>query len=237
MKQVILVFILFASFVSIQQMSAQKIIEKGYIKIEVTNVFSENEQMQAMSGMLKGSTTEIYFTSKKSYSKVNMMNGMSVIQNVNDYDKKENLMLMSVMGQKMMVKMNEEEVKELESANVDQGDLEYKHFHDQTKEILGFKCHKVEMKINAEQEVGMSLWVTEEITTKTQVGSGIQTEKLGGFPLEYVISVGGQLDMTMTATKFEQDFDEKVFEMDTSGYKEMTMEEYIESLGQMGGGF
>jgi hypothetical protein len=210
-------------------------IGKGYIKMEITDVYSENEQMMAMSGMFTGSTTEIYFTPDKAYTYVNMMNGMNVTQVLIDKKSNENVMLMSVMGQKMKIDMNEEEFKEMQ-AGAEDAKLNYEHFRDETKEILGFKCHKVKVSGESTQGADMTMWVTGEISTDAHVTNGIQTEMLEGFPLEYVISLGGQLELTMKATDFKKDFDESVFNLKTDGYQEMTLDEFMQSMGAMGGG-
>ena len=212
-------------------------IERGYIKMEITDIQSDNEQMMAMSGMLKGSTTEIYFSPEKAYTKANMMGGMSQTIVLVDLKSGKNMMLMNIMGQKMKINMSEDELKEMQSGNEGDQKLNYKHFKDQTKEILGFKCHKVEVLMDAGGDSNMTLWVTDKIKTTAHVSNGIMMEDLGGFPLEYVFSMGGQLDLTMQATDFKKDFDAAIFDVKTDGYKEMTMEEFIETMGGMGGGF
>jgi len=217
--------------------NAQESIKRGYLKLEITDIQSDNEQMMAMSGMLKGSYTEIYFTPERSLTKANMMGGMSqTTVLVDQQNKSNNIMLMSIMGQKVLIRLTDEELEEMQSGQ-NQEQIEYIHFRDEKREILGFQCHKVQVKVGDTQEMGMILWVTEDIQTDAHVTNGIQVEKLGGFPLEYVISMAGQLDMTMTATKLEREVKDSVFEVKIEGYKEMTFEEFMESMGAMGGGF
>ena len=214
---------------------AQKTLKNGYLKMEVTDIQSDNEQMMQMAGMLKGTFTEIYFTPEKSLTKASVMGGMSETTVLMDNNSKEHVMLMSMMGQKIKINMDEKELEEMQAGQNADMEIAYDHKKDETKEILGYKCHKVDMKMASMGEVSMSLWVTDQIKSNAHVSNGINTEKLGGFPLEYVFSMGGQLNMTMTATKLEKDFDKGVFNVSTEGYKEMTMEEFMESMGGMGG--
>lgn len=234
MKQ--LRFLLALAMVVVGMSSTMAQIEKGYIKMEITDVYSDNEQVMAMADMFKGSFTEIYFTPEKAYTNVNMMNGMNTTQVLMDKKTNENMMLMSIMGQKMKIDMNEDELKEMQTGS-ETPQMDYKHHKDVTKEILGFKCHKVDISGEATQGANMTMWVTEEISTDAHVTNGIQVDMLKGFPLEYVISMGGQIELTMKATDFKKDFDEAVFNVKTDGYKAMTMDEFLESMSSMGGGF
>jgi len=122
----------------------------------------------------------------------------------------------------------------MQSGGAGDTEIKYRHFKDKTKEILGFICHKVELDVD-QAGGSMTLWVTDQIKTAAHVSNGIQTEQLEGFPLAYVFSMGGQMEMTMEAVDFKKDFDSSVFNVKTDGYKEMTMDEFIESMGGMGG--
>jgi hypothetical protein len=210
-------------------------IDKGYIKMEITDVSSDNEQMMAMADMFKNSFTEIYFSPEKAYTVVNMMGGMNVTQVLMDMNTNKNVMLMSMMGQKIQIKLDESELNEMQGSGGDDVKINYEHFRDQTKDILGFNCHKVKISGEGTQGADMTMWVTDKIKTDAHVTRGVQVEALEGFPLEYVISMAGQMEMTMKATAFEKDFDKSVFNVDTSGYKEMTLDEFMEQMGAMGG--
>lgn len=232
MKQLRFLLVL-ALFVSGMQIS-QAQIDKGYLKMEITDISTDNEQLQAMSGMFTGSFTEVYFTPEKAYTLVNMMGGMNVTQVLVDRKTNDNKMLISMMGQKMLIEMNEEELKEMQAGSKD-AEINYEHFRDETKDILGFACHKVKITGEATQGADMVLWVTEQIKSDAHITNGVQMDQLGGFPLEYVISFGGQMELTMKATKFEKTFDSSVFNIETEGYKKMTLDEFLESMKSMGG--
>lgn len=234
MKYLRLLFVLTLVVSGLQASVAQ--IKTGYVKMEITDVTTENEQLQAMAGMFTGSFTEVYFTPESAFTLVNMMGGMNITQVKIDKKTNENVMLMSVMGQKMKINMNEDELKEMQAGAAD-AKIDYKHFKDETKDILGFKCHKVQISGESTGGADMIMWVTDEISTEAHIANGVQTDLLQGFPLEYVISVAGQMEMTMKATKFEKEFDKAVFNLDTEGYKEMTMDEFMQTMSSMGGGF
>jgi len=244
MKYVNFVLSLMMMVVTMQTITAQKVLDKAHIHMEITDIQSDNEDLMAMSAMLKGSTTDIYFTPEKSYTKAtpeksytkaNMMGGMSQTVVLIDHKTNENLMLMTMMGQKMKINMSEDELKEMQTGSEDPANVDYKHFKDQTKDILGFNCHKVQVMVEAGEGVNMTLWVTDEIISTAHITNGVQADLLGGFPLMYVFSMGGQLEMTMEATKIEKDFDNDIFKVSTEGFKEMTLSEFMDSMGKMGG--
>jgi hypothetical protein len=60
--------------------------------------------------------------------------------------------------------------------------------------------------------------------------------KMEGFPLEYSVSQGGQFAMVFTAQEVLTEVDPEVFNLKTKGFKEMTMEEFQNAMGGMGGG-
>ena len=63
---------------------------------------------------------------------------------------------------------------------------------------------------------------------------GVEANKLTGFPLEYIIN-NGMFSMVFSALEVKNEFDMNVFNIDTKGFKEMTMEEFQNAMGGMGG--
>jgi len=218
------------------KVQAQGVIEKGYIKMEVVDVKAENSELAAMAGMFKNSFTEVYFLPQKSLTKISMMGGMTTTTVLADEKSENNLYLMNLMGQKIKLDLTKEELKKMQSGENAASDLKIKDFKDQKREILGYSCHKAEMIVKSTEEVGMTLWVTDQIKSNAQVAQGMETEMLKGFPLAYEVSVQGQFTMNMEATKFEKDFDKTIFNVNTKGYKSMTYDEFMESMGSMMGG-
>jgi len=217
-------------------LQAQSVIDKGYIKIEVVDVKTEDSQMAAMAGMFKNSFTEVYFLPQKSLTKLSMMGGMTTTTILTDEKSENNLYLMSLMGQKIKLDLTKEELAKMQAGENKASDVKIKYFKDQKRTILGYSCHKAEMVVNNTQEVAMTLWVTEQIKSNAQVAQGMEANMLKGFPLAYELSVQGQFTMLMEATKIEKDFDKTVFNVNTKGYKSMTFDEFMESMGSMMGG-
>jgi len=234
MKRTILTLIVFVALFSVKT-NAQKY-TKGYMKFEITDFKADkadDPQMQMVENMIKGTTTKLYFKKDKALTKINSMGGMSVIKILIDKDGNSE-MYMEVMGQKFLIKMDKEKAEKLKK---EQGaeDQEYIHHKDKTKEILGMKAHWVEVKTK-EGEPKIELWVTNDIDTKAMVQQGMDNDKMGGFPLEYTVTIPNQFSMTTKAVKFKESFDDSVFDFDKKGYQEKTIEE-LKNMGMGGGGF
>lgn len=234
MKKTLFLIVAIVSFMSFSSF-AQKY-TKGYLKYEVTEFKPENKddpQMEMIEGMLKGTKTKIYFNKDRALTKINSMGGMSVMKIIVDKDGNSE-MYMEMMGQKFLIKMDKKKAEELvKEEKVDEP--EFIHHKDKTKDILGLKAHLVEIKTN-EAGMKMEMWVTSEIDTKAMVQQGIENEKIGGFPLEYTITMPGKFSMTTKAVKFLDDFKDSVFDFDKTGYEEKTFED-LKSMGMGGGGF
>jgi len=228
MKKTILILLVFIS-VFINKSFAQ---DKGFVKYEITEFKLDNPddpQMKMAENMIKNTTTKLYFEKDRALTKINSMGGMSIVKIIMDKDGNSE-MYMDMMGQKILVKMPIEEVEKMKKDN-DAKEPEYVHHKDQTKEILGYKTHLVEVKSDQEN-ASMTMWITEEIKTNGVVSQGMDNSKIGGFPMEYTVSIPGQFSMTTKATEFKKDFDKSVFDFDKSGYNEMSMD----ALQNMGGG-
>ncbi len=215
---------------------AQAVTDKGFIRMEVKDVKSDNPDLAAMAGMFKNSFTEVYFLPQKSLTMMSMMGGMSKTTILVDEQSQNNLYLLSMMGQKIKLDLTKEELDKMQAGQNESNDIKIKYFKDQKRDILGYTCHKAEMIVKGSEEVAMTLWVTEKIKSNAQVAQGMQSDMLQGFPLAFEVSVQGQFTMVMEATEFKKDFDKTVFNVNTKGYKTMTYDEFMESMGSMMGG-
>ncbi len=229
MKKTILILLVFIT-VFIDKSFAQ---DNGFVKYEITDFKLDNPddpQMKMAEQMLKGTITKLYFEKERALTKIITMNGMNITKIITDKDG-NNEMYMDMMGQKIMVKLPKDKIEQLKKEK-NTKEPEYVHHKDKTKDILGYKAHFVEVKSSDDQNTSMSMWITEKIKTNGVVSQGMDNSKIGGFPLEYTITIPGQFSMTTTATEFKNDFDKSVFGFDKAGYNEMSMEE----LMNMGGG-
>ncbi|MBK7096284.1 MAG: hypothetical protein IPH57_15020 [Saprospiraceae bacterium] len=229
------IFILLTLMTFFRFTSLAQELTKAYMKYEITDVKAESEDdpnASMMTNMLKGSITKVYFDGPKSLTKLSMMGGMVNTKIV--MDKEGNTeMYMDAMGQKILTKMAKAELDKMKKE--EGGKLEYIHHKDKTKEIMGYKAHLVTVKDpSGKNEAGnMQFWVTNEIKTSAVVSQGIDNADIGGFPLEFSISIPGQFSMKTELKELKKDFDASVFEFDKKGYKEMSMEE-LKNMG-MGG--
>lgn len=227
-KWIILVFLGF----SLQAVSAQETLSKGTIKYEITDVASDNPQVQSQLAMMEGSTMAVFVMENTQLTKVNMMNGMMQQRMLMSKDKNNMEMYIDAMGQKIMTIMEIPEETEKEETHIT--NIEY--FPDDRKEIAGYDTYRavITNKVG-EQEMQMTTYITDELKLDADIIRDVEgTDKLKGLPLEYTISTP-QFSMTYTATELSKEVDPAEFDFDKTGYKEMSPEEMQQMGGGMGG--
>lgn len=218
-------------------LTAQDSLDSGMIKMEITNVASEDESIAAGMEMLKGTETSYYFNKEKSLVKANMMGGMMEMNTLVNNEDEFVTFTMNMMGQKMLVESTKEE-RDAQQAKAgempDMSDFEITYDEEDTKEILGYNCFKANV-VNEENDFNFIMYVTEDIKASNKMIQGLQELDIRGFPLEYMMDMA-QMQMTYTATEVSEKVSDDVFAIDTEGYKKMTFEEFMETMGSMGGG-
>ncbi len=217
--------------------NAQEAISEGVITMELTDVDSEDQQMAAQLEMMKGTETNYYFNNAKYLTTSNMMGGMVKMQNLFRVSDEQLTLLFDVMGQKMMVESSKEERMEMEAEqNAALEGIEVVYDKEDTKEIMGYKCHKAMIETN-EGEIPMKLimYISPEVKASNKMIQGLQGFEIDGFPMELVMDMG-KMSMTYTTTEISRDLDNSIFNLETSGYKKMTLDEFQEQMGAMGGG-
>jgi hypothetical protein len=213
---------------------AQKSIEQGFIKMEITKVGSDDPETDMMLVGMKGTQTDVYFKGDQYVTSMEMMGGMMKIKvMVNQANKRMNL-LMDMMGQKTWVESGVEERSEEQKQVANSSKITYDK--TDTKEILGYKCYKVAVTNPEMEGTTVTGYVTEDIKTKANIIQGFQSLEFSGFTMEYTLS-NPQFSMTMTAVQVREKVDDGIFYMDTQGYKKMTMEEFQKTMGSAGGSF
>lgn len=233
--KIVKTFIFAALMVFTMTATAQETIKEGYIKMEITDIKSDDAAMQAQLSMMKNTTQEVYFdNSGRSISKTDMMGGMVTTTTVTNMKDQTGYMLfnMDMMGQKIKVDLSEEIKKGMTNDSL--VNLEVEHFYDDKKVILGFECHRAVISIPNTDGVTITAYVTKDIKTDAEVIQGIDAEKIGGMPLMYKMENSG-IELVYEAVDFKREIDNSVFDVDTSGYDEMTMEEFQKKMGAMGG--
>ncbi len=211
-------------------------ISEGKVVMEMSEVSSSDPQIAQMAEMMKGTTSTIYFQGEKSLMSMNMMGGMIDMKVLSHPDGSSD-MLMNMMGQKMHIPITKAEQDRAKAeAGESQPDFDIESFPTDTKTIAGFNCHKIALKPKEGDNISITAYVTKEIKTSANVMQNIDMKKLEGFPLEYSINTNG-MTMTFTAKSVDNKVDAKVFEINTSGYTKMSLEEFTKMTGGMGAGF
>jgi len=216
---------------------AQDALKKGMIKMEITEVGSDNPQVAAQLEMMKGTSTEYFFNEDKSLVNSNMMGGMIKMSYLVNNDDEHLTMLFDAMGQKMMIKSTKEERAEFEKEqNAAAESMNITYDESDTKEILGYKCIRADIESD-DSEIPMSftMYVAPDIKASSKMIQGLQAYELKGFPLELIID-SEQMSMTFSTTELKREIDESVFSLNTSGYTEMTFDEFQQQMGAFGGG-
>ncbi len=223
------IFLLLANNVLV----AQKVMDKGTVKMEITNVSAEDPQMAMGLEMMKGSETELIFKEDQYVTNMNMMGGMMKIQVFVEKGKNTMNMLMDMMGNKSWIESKLDETQNAQQkAIAEQSKIEYDK--NETKEILGYKCYKMTVTNPEMEGITVTGYVTEDIKTKANLIQGFQSLEFAGYTMEYTVS-NPKFSMTMTAVDVKDTVEESKFSFDTKGYKKMTMAELQKSMGGMGG--
>ena len=230
MKHLINLFLLLVPFVAV---TAQKKLDKGYVKMEITEATSDDPQMAMGLEMMKGSVTEIHFMDGKYKTVMHILGGMVKMENLVEPETKKMDMLMDAMGNKMWVETNLDEAKQNKAGGQDMQDFKVEYDDTKRREILGYDSYMTTITIPSQPGMVVEGWITEEIVTDANIIQGMQDLKLKGFPLEFSIK-NPQMTLTFAATDIKDSVDENVFILKTDGYKKMTMKEFTESMGGMG---
>lgn len=233
MKHIFSILSLFILLSTSYVASAQKTLEKGTVKMEITKVASDDPQMEMMLGAMKGSQTELVFDGDRHVSNMDMMGGMVKVKVMVNKAENSMNMLFDAMGKKSWVESPLDKSQSAqEKAVAEKSVIAYDK--NNTKDILGYKCYKMTVTNPELEGMTVSGYVTTEVKTKANLIQGFQSLEFEGFPMEF--SVGSaQFSMTMTAIDVNDNVDEKKFALDTKGYKKQTMEEFQKDMAGMGG--
>jgi hypothetical protein len=218
--------------------SAQKVMTEGYVRYEVTEVKSDDPQMESALNMMKGSTLEIYFTEKKQKSVMDMMGGMMKMNTINLVKEKQTVMLMDMMGKKIKVVGSEDEFKDMnKEAASKANDVKPEITVDKSKKktIAGYPCYAAVIKLTQEgMDMSIDAYLTESLVAPKSVIQNVEEFDIPGLPLEYTINTMG-FQMTYSATKVETKVASNEFDI-PDGYEEMSIDDFMKNMGAMGGG-
>lgn len=199
----------------------------------ITYEFSMPDDPQG--AMMGTSTFFIAFENDKQVSEMIMMGGMVDFKTINlSKDIKDTKLLFNVMGKKYEVtNVTEEGMKTAPNKNPINLDKAISITYDKkdTKEILGYTCYKAEIKY--EDNNTSTYYITEKIALPAIFNTN-EKVKLVGFPLEMIFSTE-KAKILFKATEYKKEVGTEVFVIPTD-YKKVTMEEFQQEMGAMGGG-
>lgn len=213
-------------FLSIIIVTLMSVSVNGYSQKHFEGVITYNIEYNDLPEEMKGFETmlpqETVMKIKGENTRTEQNTGMGSTVSIFSGDLGSTTTLMNMMGQKVAIKGGEKEAAEKqEELNI--------VYHDESKDIAGYKCKKATITIQGEPIV---IYYTEEINTK-QVSS--QYKGLKGFPMEYEVNNQG-INMTMVVKEVKK---EKISDSEFSipdDYQLMTVEEFQKQMsGQMGG--
>jgi hypothetical protein len=230
--------LVFACLIFTGMLTAQDEMSEMHIQMEISSVESSNPEAAAMLEMMKGTEYSVYHQDGKSLTNINMMGGMVGIKNIIDEEGSMN-MFFDMMGNKMHVESTKLEMDKMKAENPNPlSDLDIEYDKEDTKTIAGYECYKMNVKSKDPDagDFGIEAYVTEEININASVIQGVDLSEFAGFPLEYKLNMG-QAILGVTTVELKDEVPAGAFDIETSGYKKMTMEEFAETMGAMGGGF
>lgn len=225
MNKIIKVLPLILAIFTFSSLNAQ--MTEGMVKYEITDVESSDPAMGGQLSMMKGSELIVYFTADNQRVDMDMMGGMVKMTTLHSTNDSNTVMLMKMMGKKIKMTMNPEKISKMQgddSVDVEDAmkNAKIEHFKNDTKEILGYTCHRVVVSIaNNQADTELTLYVTKDIAMIKSVAKGIENLDLGGTALQYSVKVQGVMTLTYKATKIEDKVSADVFDVDTSEYEEM----------------
>ena len=228
MKHIINIFLAVLVFGST---SAQIVMDKGYIKMEMTDITSTGEQAAEL-GMLKGAEMEVYFAGDKVLTSINLMGGMMNMSTLVDKKTNKTDILINAMGSKMWAEETNESAKTKEVSKAVEG-MEIKYDESLTKEILGYKVTKATISRADQPGMTMEAWITEDIKIDSDFIPGMEDLKLKGYTLEIMINANGT-KVSIITRDIKNDVDMSKFVLNTTGAEKIKMSDLSGMMGGMG---
>ena len=163
-----------------------------------------------------GATVTIYL--KGNLSRSEMVSALFSSTTIHDSKTGTAVVLKEVSGQKLLIRMNAENWKQVNSKY--EG-ITYQNTAE-TKTIAGYKCVKAEAKMN--NGATFTVFYTTEIVPENKEYD-YHFRNLNGLPLEYELTQG-KLKIKYTVSKISMNpVPASKFDIPKSGYREMTYEE------------
>jgi hypothetical protein len=214
-------------------------IQTAHIKYEMSINADGQEEMKQMASLMGNSIMDVYFTEWKQRVDMSMMGGMIVTKMFYDKQMNKSIMLQEMMGQKFKIKLDDQKIQDSKRKDSDSPKLSPKVTLDKKdrKKIQGYDCYKATAAIeNNGQKVLITCYITDQINSPHSIIKEADEISFGGFPLEYTLDMA-TMKILVTAKEIDKNVNSSIFEVPTSGYKEMTLEEFTHKMGGAGLGF
>ncbi|MBK8955538.1 MAG: hypothetical protein IPM34_08285 [Saprospiraceae bacterium] len=220
---------------------------KGRLKMEVEKIILNGEEAPVDMGAHLGDISlQIFSDGNKQKTSMSMM--MMKTETFYDPALDSVKMYMDLMGKKYLVADSRSSINQNNKQKGIEDKLEIKEMREDTKEILGYKCYRVDVKMKApgegaslevDADLDLKLYVTEQLKfDASYITNGKQSINLKGTPLEYNMKMGSgnfAMEMIMVAKEFSKEISEKDFEVPQGNYKIYTSETFQKEMSQMKG--
>lgn len=165
---------------------------------------------------------EMKVSLKDKKSRIDQLMGDSGNKNVvvYDYENKVAFVAMDMMGQKMLINVDEESFNE----NIEKSKNTKVEYFEEYRDILGYKCQKA---IITSEGNSMTIFFTEKIPNYMNQ----EMMNLKGFPIQYEMKQNG-VDIKMTATKIDKSSVSDAIFAKPTGYNEMNVKDFQNMTGQ-----
>lgn len=190
-------------------------------------------------------SVKLYSDGKKQKSEFSMMMMNSV--SFSEFASDSVHIYMDMMGAKYLIADTKDQMKESGiEGNEKMPAVSVTEFRNETKEILGFPCYKVELKmdldkssdeIKSTEQMNMILYVTDQL--KFDPSFVTQNKKaidLKGTPLEYNMEMGNgnfKIELTLQAKELKAEIAESDFSRPAGKYKLHSMASFQREMSHM----
>lgn len=214
------ILVLVAALGSIMMSQAQS--DEGHFIFDI-KMESSDPQIEAQLSMLAGSTLEIMFKGKQS-KQIMSMGSLMTTTTITDSESKEGLMLMNGMMGKFAARMDLDSEPDEDDVDMDV------ELIDETKDILGYTCHKAIIIDGDGNET--TFWYSKEFSSPETESQYIK-KGIPGMPLAFSVETP-QMNMSFEAKEINKKIKKakKEFNMDIpEGYEEKDIEELQGAMG------
>lgn len=214
------ILVLVAAVGSIMMTHAQS--DEGHFIYDI-KMESSDPQIEAQLSMLAGSTLEIMFKGKQS-KQIMSMGSLMTTTTITDSESKEGLMMMNGMMGKFAARMDLDSEPDEDDVDMDV------ELIDETKDILGYTCHKAIIIDGDGNET--TFWYSKEFSSPETESQYIK-KGIPGMPLAFSVETP-QMNMSFEAKEINKKIKKakKEFNMDIpEGYEEKDIEELQGAMG------